>query len=432
MTALEAGYNQDLRRLRFRDPALERAFRADYSERARDHVRKVVGLAALVPLVINGLAEVIDELDRLAARDFWETYAVIIILLLAILRLARSRSFERVEQPSLSLLCLILGGFVILHVAPRLPGAEGPMVALAIVTYALVKLRFLAALLTYWTLMGFFLYRAIWVVQTPAPLIFAGLASVTIANFFGMLAAYMMEQSARRDFLLRHLLEQERRKSDRLLLNILPATIADRLKESAVLEEARIADLHPEVTILFADLVDFTPLAAKLPPGEVVAMLNLVFSRFDRLAAARGLEKIKTIGDAYMAVAGLPEPRPDHAEAAASLALAMQDEMTRLPPVAGRTLQLRIGLHTGPVVAGVIGTQKFIYDLWGDTVNLASRMEAHGLPGAVHVTRAIRDRLEGQYAFRERGPVEVKGVGPVDAFLLLGPASNRGDAVEEP
>ncbi|MCL4288338.1 MAG: adenylate/guanylate cyclase domain-containing protein [Thermoleophilia bacterium] len=172
-------------------------------------------------------------------------------------------------------------------------------------------------------------------------------------------------------------LELEQARSERLLLNVLPGPVAARLKS----RPGVIADHHPSVTVLFADLIGFTRLAERLPADELVAVLDRVFARWDALAAERGVEKIKTIGDAYMAAAGVPEPRADHVEAVASLALAMRPELERCGREAGLELGIRAGIDTGPVVAGVIGQSRFIYDLWGDTVNTASRMESHAPPG---------------------------------------------------
>jgi class 3 adenylate cyclase len=214
----------------------------------------------------------------------------------------------------------------------------------------------------------------------------------------------------------RRTLDLEREKSERLLLNILPASIATRLKET----EGVIADGFSEVTVLFADIVDFTRRSERSTPEQVVAVLNDLFSAFDRLAQHSGLEKIKTVGDAYMVVGGLPEPRPDHAEAVAEMALAIREEVAgRLDP-GGQPLQVRIGIDTGPVVAGVIGTIKFSYDLWGDTVNTASRMESHGLPGCIQVTDRTWERLRDRYRFERRGPVQVKGKGEIVTYFLEG------------
>ncbi len=211
--------------------------------------------------------------------------------------------------------------------------------------------------------------------------------------------------------------------SEALLLNVLPKSIAERLKREAGI----IAESHPEVTVLFADVVGFTPFTERTPPDRVVGVLDAIFSAFDGLADRHGIEKIKTIGDAYMAAAGLPDHRDDHVEAAAEMAVGMLAEVARLSAAEGLDLSIRIGLASGPVIAGVIGRRKFIYDLWGDTVNTASRMESHGLPGRIQVTEATYERLRGAYRFEDRGRIELKGKGPTRAYLLLGRA---GQAVE--
>lgn len=211
-------------------------------------------------------------------------------------------------------------------------------------------------------------------------------------------------------------LEVERAKSERLLLNTLPASIASRLKES----DQVIADGFAAATVLFADIVGFTPLAQRLPPADAVALLDRIFAGWDELAACHGVEKIKTIGDAYMVAGGLPNPSEDHAETIADLALEMGAEAERCAGVSGVPLEVRIGIDSGPVVAGVIGRAKFSYDLWGDTVNTASRMEAHGIPGAIQVTERVYERLRDHYELRRRGTIEVKGKGPMTTYLLLG------------
>ncbi len=211
-------------------------------------------------------------------------------------------------------------------------------------------------------------------------------------------------------------LTQEKENSDRLLLNILPRAIADRLRAG----EQVIVDSFAAVTVLFADIVGFSQLAARVSATELVRTLNEVFSRFDSLAAKFGLEKIKTIGDAYMAVGGLPERCEDHAERAAEVALAMQEEIIQFSQETGFNLSIRIGLHSGPVVAGVIGKHKFSYDLWGDTVNLASRMESHGHPSAIQVSADTERRLRDKYLFVTRGRIAVKGQGELMTYLLIG------------
>jgi class 3 adenylate cyclase len=214
----------------------------------------------------------------------------------------------------------------------------------------------------------------------------------------------------------RRALQLEQERSERLLLNVLPAPIAARLKAG----EAVIADAFPEVTVLFADLVDFTRRSQRIGPAQVVATLNELFSAFDRLAQRHGLEKIKTIGDAYMVAGGLPDPRPDHAEAIAEMALAIREEVARRTDPSGQPLQLRIGIDTGPVEAGVLGTSKFSYDLWGDTVNTASRMESHGVAGCIQVTERTYQRLRDGYRFQRRGPIPVRGMGEMVTWFLVG------------
>ncbi len=211
-------------------------------------------------------------------------------------------------------------------------------------------------------------------------------------------------------------LEAERARSDALLLNVLPASIADRLKNG----ESVIADSFPEVTILFADIVGFTNLSTMISPQEIVFLLNEIFSAFDRTASDLGLEKIKTIGDCYMVVGGLPEPKKDHAEAVAKMALIMLRTIEKLNIDYKTSLRLRIGINTGPVVAGVIGRSKFIYDLWGDAVNTASRMESHSKPDAIQVSASTFELLKGRFQLEFRGEIEVKGKGKMHTWWLLG------------
>ncbi len=211
-------------------------------------------------------------------------------------------------------------------------------------------------------------------------------------------------------------LAEEKEKSERLLLNILPQAIAERLKQG----ETTIADSFSDVTVMFADLVGFTKLSTHLLPAELVELLNQIFSEFDELADRYGLEKIKTIGDAYMVVGGLPTPSENHAEAIASMAIDIQAAIAKIRTKGDQPLSIRIGINTGPVEAGVIGTKKFTYDLWGDTVNIASRMESLGVPGGIQVTVATYERLRDKYIFEDRGLLQVKGKGDMMTYLLLG------------
>ncbi|MCZ6892353.1 MAG: adenylate/guanylate cyclase domain-containing protein, partial [Chloroflexi bacterium] len=209
--------------------------------------------------------------------------------------------------------------------------------------------------------------------------------------------------------------EREQQKSEQLLRNVLPPSIATMLKDHG----RTIARHHSEASIMFADIADFTLLSANLSPGEVVEMLNGVFTKFDELTEGRGLEKIKTIGDSYMVAAGVPEAQPDHAEVLAELALEMMASVST-QTFNGHRLVLRIGINSGPVVAGVIGTRKFSYDLWGDTVNTASRIEQYGISGEIQVSDATRKRIEHRFDIEDREPIEMKGKGLMQVYLLKG------------
>ncbi|HBB31414.1 MAG TPA: adenylate/guanylate cyclase domain-containing response regulator [Cyanobacteria bacterium UBA8803] len=212
--------------------------------------------------------------------------------------------------------------------------------------------------------------------------------------------------------LYRQLLESQE-KTERLLLNILPEPIAKRLQQTEIV----IADHFANVSVLFADMVGFTQLASQISATELVAKLNSIFSEFDQLTEHYRLEKIKTIGDGYMVASGLPIPRDDHADAIVDMALAMQEMIMRLTQKTKEPISLRIGIHTGSVVAGVIGIKKFSYDLWGDTVNIASRMEQHSLPGCIQIAEATYSQLSKQHLFTERGVIDVKGKGKMKTYL---------------
>ena len=250
----------------------------------------------------------------------------------------------------------------------------------------------------------------------------AGLPSGVVITFFVLnvmgvtvsayvMLGYFVEQRER----ARVALEAERERSERLLLNVLPEPIAQRLKTGTGV----IAEHFDSVSVLFADLVGFTERSMLMAPDQLVALLDRIFSAFDRVADAEGVEKIKTIGDSYMVAGGLPEPRPDHLEAVARAAIAMRAEIATIAEEAGHEwLAVRIGIDAGPAVAGVIGRRKFIYDLWGDTVNTASRMQSHGLPGEIQVTERVAAALGAEFTLRPRGMITVKGKGSMATFLL--------------
>ena len=209
-------------------------------------------------------------------------------------------------------------------------------------------------------------------------------------------------------------LEREKARSETLLLNILPLSIVNRMRNG----EMVIADSIAEATILFCDLVDFTTLSAELTAGRIIDFLSKIFSAFDNLAAEHGVEKIKTIGDAYMVAAGIPEAQSDHADRIAALAPRMLETVSAVAKAAELKVQARIGIHTGPITAGVIGTHKFVYDVWGDTVNTASRMESHSLPGRIQISAATQAALGDRFKFERRGVIEIRGKGMMETYFL--------------
>jgi adenylate cyclase len=252
----------------------------------------------------------------------------------------------------------------------------------------------------------------VWFTSTMLALNVVGAASIS----FMLLATFAHQRNEALGALR---VEQE--KSEALLLNVLPRPIAARLKAT----DQTIADHFDATSILFADVVDFTPLSQRLPPAQMVDILDRLFSHFDALVERHGLEKIKTVGDCYMAAAGVPDPHPDHARRVARLALDMRDAVGNVTVDGREGLELRIGINSGPVVAGVIGRKRFLYDLWSDAVNTASRMESHGTPGRIQITRETYELLKDEFVCRPRGTIAVKGKGEMETWYLEGPRSEE-------
>ncbi|HEY4688160.1 MAG TPA: adenylate/guanylate cyclase domain-containing protein [Anaerolineae bacterium] len=248
---------------------------------------------------------------------------------------------------------------------------------------------------------------------SPGLIIFFFVANVGAVSAIAFILLYSF--IGQKNEVLR-LLRVEQEKSENLLLNILPKEIAAILKN----ENRTIADHFEGASILFADMVNFTPMSASMAPAEMVDLLNEVFSHFDSLVEKYGVEKIRTIGDSYMVAAGVPRPRSDHAQVLARLALDVQAYLRTDPTCRSRNLGFRIGINSGPVVAGVIGRKKFIYDLWGDAVNTASRMESHGVPGQIQITRETYELIKDEFMCEPRGKVSVKGKGEMETWYLVG------------
>ena len=296
-------------------------------------------------------------------------------------------------------------------------GGSGPMFLLMGVLLALSiyrgKSRWFAAILLVLEFAGLTVLQLVnpQLIQ-PYPSVLARYVDLTYS--FGVLALYGIGYI----WILTHNLDERRRQADQLLLNTLPRSIAEQLKYEPV---RVIAKSVPQASVLFADVVNFTSMSADMSGSAVVELLNDVFSSFDALVEQRGLEKIKTIGDCYMVAAGVPEPRGDHAMVLADLALELQ-RYVHTTHIMGRQLSLRIGINSGPVVAGVIGRKKFLYDLWGDTVNMASRMESHGLSGRIQVTEATYLLIREQFVCEPRGTIPIKGKGDMPVWFVLGRA----------
>ena len=400
--------------LRFRDAAAEAAYGREQAARSRLPARwATAALGLILALAVLSISRLYPNLPDLQ-RATIPTLAVLVAAFIA----TWLDAYVRFHQAALAAICvgssMAVLNIVMFYPPDRLLASGFFIPAVHILcVYTLFGLRFPWAVLIAWgTTVAFAL-----VVQQ-----FHGLGgtdlrrqvlAVTYANAMGMLIGWQLEVALRRGFLGRREAEYERSRSDALLLNILPVPIAERLKAAPGV----IAEAHASVTVLFGDIVGFTTWCARRPPEDVVRLLDRVFTVFDGLAHRHGLEKIKTIGDCYMAVAGLPAARDDHAQAALAMALDMLREAASLAAETGEPLQLRLGLSSGPVVAGVIGRSKFIFDLWGDTVNTASRMESHGQPGRIQCCEATAGLLHG-VDLEARDGVEVRGKGPMRVFLV--------------
>lgn len=272
----------------------------------------------------------------------------------------------------------------------------------------------LAALST--VVFGVYLYGALMAPIRDSAALANGIFFLIGSSGIATLAASLASRLREREFRGRFDLELANEQTESLLRNMLPASIVERLKRDG----GSVADRVEEATVMFVDIVGFTKMSAAMPPEKVVLFLNRLFTQLDAVTASRGLEKIKTIGDAYMVASGAPEARPDHAQAAAALALEIRELVKNLATPDGNRLDVRIGIHTGPVIAGVIGVTKLSYDLWGDTVNTASRMESHSEPGVIQVSDVTHGILKDTFRFESRGTVQIKGKGPMNVYALLG------------
>jgi class 3 adenylate cyclase len=408
--------------LTFRDPLLEARYEDGYFDANQQYIRAATLLGAIAWAAFGPLAGLVVEEGL-----FWERvirYGLGVGSSLLTFALSYLPNFRRFWKALISGAILFSAAVWVIHrvlVEDSRPdwGYAGNMLIL-IFAYLLSRLPF-----RYSALVGV----AVIAIHNIGALLFTGESATNlifgdyfllITAFIGTIGAYVLERSQRLLFLREQELDEERGRSEGLLRNILPSQVADRLKErDPTADHGRIAQAYDEVTVVFADLVGFTAQSGQAEPPDVVAVLDEVFRRFDAIAERFGLETIKTIGDAYMAVAGVPESRDGDADAAARAALAMRDEVRELRWPTGDPMHVRIGMATGPAVAGVIGRRKFAYDLWGATVNTAARMEANGVPDEIQVSEGTYRRLKGRYRFSEAHVVDLKGMGPTPARFLI-------------
>jgi class 3 adenylate cyclase len=428
----------DRRTLRFRDPELEAAFRADFYRHNLGNLRFAflggVALWVIWGLAVDGYLLVrADQSFDLAMR-----YLVFIPLLLVGFGLTFTREFERNwERIATAIVILTVLIWVYYNSQVLTMPADYGYVGLILITaftYTLLRLRFVLVVLTTAIAIATYVPYAIVAIHIfGVKTLLASLYLVTFGVLWGV-AAYRLERFTRLLFVRERQLNRERERSDSLLLNVLPQVIIDRLKAKP--DGGRIAEALEEVSVMFADAVGSTEQAAKSSPEQFADTLDELFRRFDDVADRYGLEKVKTVGDAYMAVAGAPLPMAKHAEAAADMALDVLDQAAQVRWPSGEPIMLRVGVATGPAVAGVIGQRKFAYDLWGDTVNLASRLEANGEPGRILVSEAVAELLEDRYEFGPPRIVELKGKGPTPVRFLVARRSEvparTGSAWTEP
>jgi class 3 adenylate cyclase len=406
------------------DASLEHAYQRDSLDGRRRFVRFSL-LVATLAFLSYGVHDAL-VVPEVRARAWLVRYGVFLPIALAVMALVHSRHFARFGQVALVLYGLSTC-FVVFYIAVIAGGAGYFLYssyAILFVTLGpfVAELEVPAQIAYTLSTLGMYLAFDLALAHTPGTIRLSIGTTLVVLGAIGALVAYQSGRQAREAFLQRRLIREqvatidaEKSRSETLLLNVLPAPIAERLKR----DPGIIAEGHEQVSVLFADIVGFTKMTERIDPNELVDRLNLIFSSFDDLVDKLRLEKIKTIGDAYMVAGGLHSREYDHAEGIAEMALAMRRRFADFGQRFGEPLDIRIGIHTGPVVAGVIGKKKFIYDVWGDTVNTASRMESHAENGKIQVSEVTYQILKERYEFESRGEIEVKGKGAMRTYYLL-------------
>jgi guanylate cyclase len=403
----------------FLDAVLERVGRIGADPADSDEQRLRKALLVLIAILILPISLVWWRLYvAFGAWTGWLAFVYFVVSLASIALFARNRNTELFLQVQLTSI-LFLPTVSMIWLGGVLPAGGVGLWAILAPLGALVFRGVASGVRWYVAFLAIFIACGVagsFVSTSPVPVWFSTLMLVLNVAVGGTIVFTLLALFAqqRHDALAALRVEQD--KAENLLLNILPKSIAEKLKS----ESHTIADTFTAASILFGDVVDFTPLSQRLPAAEVVGILDRLFSHFDTLADRYGLEKIKTIGDCYMVAAGVPNPRPDHARAIASMAIDMREAMRDADAVGDLGLELRIGINSGPVVAGVIGRKRFLYDLWGDAVNTASRMESHGVPGQIQITGATYELIKDEFECEPRGTIDVKGKGALETWYLVG------------
>jgi adenylate cyclase len=433
-TAADGSVRQRLThlRLRFRDPALEAAFRDDRFHHNLGALRFafIAGIGLWIGWGILLRPYMLSIRDQQLDAQF--RFGLFIPLLILGYAFTYTKLFSRIwEWTSFAIVIATLVVWIVYSTQILTLPAEYGYVGVILITaftYTLLRMRFILVVAT--TLIGIGLYLPYAFTARYIVDVSQVLATLYLVSFgvLGCLAAYWLERFARELFLRQRELDQERNRSDVLLLNILPQAVVEQLKNSS---GERIAEAFDDVSVLFVDAVDSTEQAARCSPEEFAAALDTLFRWFDEIAGRHGLEKIKTIGDAYMAVAGAPVPMAEHTDAAVAMALEILGGSDLRWP-SGDPIQVRTGVASGPVVAGVIGERKFAYDVWGDTVNVASRLQEAGEPGQVLVSQWTTTGLMDKYGFGPIQMVDIRGKGETPVRALLGPTPSAAEVADAP
>ena len=404
--------------LRFADAGLEQAFAEEQARKSLRPIRIALvcagaGMIAVWPAIIQIAPSIHEYMPRLVA--------LVLVTLGSCYALTHTQVFLRRHQWTMLALAYVMSVGVVgaaRAYPPQLLEASGFfLMAMHLFSiYGVFRLRFPAAVAGGWISMAMYLALLSALGLLPERSVFRHAEALLAANLWGMLICYQMDLAVRRAFLAMRDVAVEHQRAERLLLNILPAELAQELSATGSARPAR----HESVSIVFTDFSGFTQAASSMPAEQVVAELNEIFAAFDDITDACGVEKIKTIGDAYMAAAGLPKPCADHAQRCVRAGLGMIDYLEKRNRTGAFKWSLRVGVHSGPVVAGVVGKRKYAFDIWGDTVNVASRMESSGEVGRVNISARTHDLVRAEFACEYRGKVDAKGKGQIDMYFVAG------------